>query len=90
MVWHVASNYIHPSTFVVFHDKIVYGKLTKDYLKMVSGISYVSINLNQYPKGHIHSLHIPVPVSRQCSISSLCRDRDNSQQSYHHKGLKPF
>ena len=33
-LYKVANNYIHPSTFAVFHDKIVYGKLTKDYLKM--------------------------------------------------------
>jgi hypothetical protein len=33
-LYKVSTNYIHPSTFAVFHDKIVYGKLTKDYLKM--------------------------------------------------------
>jgi hypothetical protein len=33
-LYKVANNFIHPSTFAVLHDKIVYGKLTNDYLKM--------------------------------------------------------
>jgi hypothetical protein len=33
-LYKVSNNFIHPSTFAVFHDQIVYGKLTKDYLKM--------------------------------------------------------